>query len=345
MTNCHNRLQLLQDWTVSWPVPMPPINTGLVRGRDCPSKKAKAVPVWPGRPSIVTWKAKIGDLGGHGMKVIMASTDTCPSPIPAIAILDCPWQKLSTQRKFVTDSPVWWGKPLNVILTDDELGLDGGDSSSLIRLFIDSLIFVARVGVGKSVAIVITNTDITAKQDKTRVILWCCLEAKVYVGFFRLWYSHEIYRIYRKIIVLISIPIAFIPTELTGSFEGLPEILASVGETAANRGQSLFDRDKSGLLLKIGYWQTLASRITLSAFPIGSKFPEAINVSVCFRNLSILSAVWGVRVMVPELAPVSNNAANQQWHWSLAFSRRSLTCSTIPGTSSYLLRFDMAGSS
>lgn len=123
-TNYLDRLQLLQDWTVSSPVPMPPINTGLVRGRDSPSKNAEAVPVWLGRRSIVTWKAKTGNLGDQGMKVIMASVDTCPSPIPAMAILDCPWQKLSTHRKYVTDSPAWWGKPLNVILTDDELGLE-----------------------------------------------------------------------------------------------------------------------------------------------------------------------------------------------------------------------------
>jgi hypothetical protein len=36
---------------------------------------------------------------------------------------------------------------------------------------LSTLIFVAKLGVGMSVAIVTTNTDTTAKQEKTRVIL------------------------------------------------------------------------------------------------------------------------------------------------------------------------------
>ncbi len=44
-------------------------------------------------------------------------------------------------------------------------GIDG------LSLYLESLTFVAKRGVGTSVAIAITNTDITAKQEKVRVIL------------------------------------------------------------------------------------------------------------------------------------------------------------------------------
>jgi hypothetical protein len=119
-------------WSVAWPAPMPCILILSVTwngGQDGQPLVdwIKEGTVWPGRPLITTTTETII---GPGVAICwtMASNValTRPSPIPGITTFEELWHPIvflpgvCTQPGrpiFVTDSLVWWGKPLKVILS------------------------------------------------------------------------------------------------------------------------------------------------------------------------------------------------------------------------------------
>jgi hypothetical protein len=84
--------------------------------------------VWPGRPLITTTTETITGAPGVAICWRMASNValTRPSPIPGITTFEELWHPIvflpgvcaqPGKPIFVTDSLVWWGKPLKVILS------------------------------------------------------------------------------------------------------------------------------------------------------------------------------------------------------------------------------------